>query len=207
MTRMEKWESYRNEIDQASRIGQTITNQADKIEYYKREIDRINPAILQNISTPNLRLHKGVSEVNVSQKQIPTEITKLFKDLNKAKTVNNNNRVSNILFNIKNETILDHNEKVKEQWLNSNPDYADLTAYLKEVNLSLNKDKEFEKDLHDQYTNLSSKKEERDVYLVDPLTEVNKKNIGHHVFVISAAIAIVFFVITFVLLIVRWFAF
>ncbi len=207
MTRMEKWESYRKEIDQASRIGQTITNQADRIEHYKNEIDRINPAILQNVATPNLHLHKGVSEVIVSQKQIPTEITKLFRDLNKAKTANNHNKVANILFNIKNETILDQNEKVKDQWLATNPDYADLTAYLKAVNLSSDKDKDFEANLHDQFTNLSAEKEERDVYLVEPISRGNQRNVGHHIFVISAAIAVVFFVITFVLLIVRWFAF
>lgn len=204
---MEKWESYRKEIEQASRIGQTITNQADRIEYYKREIDHINPAILQNVSTPNLHLHKGVSEVIVNQKKIPNEITELFKDLNKAKTANNHNKVANILFNIKNETILDQNEKVKEQWLADNPDYADLTNYLKAVNISSDKDKAFEANLHDQFTNLSSQKGDRDVYLVDPIAKDNQRNIGHHVFVISAAIAVFFFVITFVLLIVRWFAF
>ena len=95
MTRMQKWEQYRLEIDQSSAIGQTIVNQSQKIEKYKREIDKINPAILQGIGNVNLNLHKGISEVIVSQKQIPDTISKMFKNLNKAKTTDNKNNIKN----------------------------------------------------------------------------------------------------------------
>ncbi len=207
MTRMQKWQTYRLEIDQTSRIGQTIQTQGLKIEQYKKEIDKINPSILQNVQIPDLNLHKGVSEVIVSQEKIPTEITKMFKDLNKVKSTNNANTVSTILFNIKNDSILDQSKKIREDWLKTNRDYADLFAFIKVANLNFDKDKDVEKDLHTKYENLSAKKEEAKIATIATLSRDGHKNIGHHVFVVSVAIAILFFVITVVLLFVRWFAY
>lgn len=206
MTRMQKWESYRNEINQSSQVGYTIATQTQQIEKYKRAIDRINPAILQNVVEPNLNLHKGVSEVVVSQKQVPAQITKLFKDLAKAKSLDNRNNVSTILFNLQNDNILDQNKRLKEEWLNSNSDYANLAAYIKQANLSLNNDKEFEKDLQTKFESLSTNKQQTQVGVIKQLSKDTQKNIGHHVFVISIAIACVFFLLTLVLLLVRWFA-
>ena len=123
---MQKWESYRHEINQSSQVGYMIHQQTQQIAAYKKAIDRINPAILQNVKNVDFNLHKGVSEVVVSQKQVPAQITKLFKDLNKAKTVNNTNNISTILFNLKNDNILDANKKLKEDWLNKNSDYSAL---------------------------------------------------------------------------------
>ncbi len=195
------------EIDQTSRIGQSILTQSLKIEQYKKEIDKINPAILQNVQTPDLNLHKGVSEVIVSQEKIPTEITKMFKDLNKAKNPTNTNTVSTILFNLKNDSILDQNKKVREDWLETNRDYADLSAFIKLAKLNLDKDKDVEKDLYTKYESLSTKKGETKIASVATLSKDGQKNVGHHVFVVSVAIAILFFVITVVLLFVRWFAY
>ncbi|MCQ2956957.1 MAG: hypothetical protein MJ233_03860 [Mycoplasmoidaceae bacterium] len=195
------------EIDQTSRIGQTILTQGLKIDQYKKEIDKINPAILQNVQTPDLNLHKGVSEVIVSQNKIPAEITKMFKDLNKAKAPTNTNTVSTILFNLKNDSILDQNKKVREDWLESNRDYADLSRFIKDAKLNFDKDKDVEKDLHTKYESLSLKKGEAKIATVATLSKDGQKNVGHHVFVVSVAIAILFFVITVVLLFVRWFAY
>lgn len=205
MTRMEKWASYRKEIFQTSRIGFTIDQQAQQIANYKKTIDKINPAILQNVADPDLNLHKGVSEVIVSQKQVPEQITKLFKNLNKAKTTNNRNNISTILFNLKNDNILDEKDNLKEEWLQTNPDYANLANFIKQTNLSLGKDKEFEKDLEAKFKNLSEKKKQTQVGDIISLSKNAQKNVGHHVFVISISIASVFFLLTLVLLIVRWF--
>ncbi|MCQ3908435.1 MAG: hypothetical protein MJ200_02575 [Mycoplasmoidaceae bacterium] len=114
MTRMQKWESYRHEINQSSQVGYSIMLQTQQIEKYKRAIDRVNPAILQNVVDPQLNLHKGVSEVIVSQNQIPNQITRMFKDLSKAKSINNKNNISTILFNLQNESILDQKNKIKD---------------------------------------------------------------------------------------------
>lgn len=206
MTRMEKWENYRSEINQSSQIGYMINVQSQEIAKYKKAIDKINPAILQNVNEPNLNLHKGVSEVVVSQKQIPEQITKLFKNISKAKTMSNKNNVSTILFNLKNDTILDANHKLKESWLNDNTDYAALSAYIKQANLSLNSNKAFEKDLHTKFESLSSKKTQTQIATVSALSKNGQKNIGHHVFVISIAIATVFFLLILVLLLIRLFA-
>lgn len=203
MTRMQKWESYRHEINQSSQIGYGIMLQTQQIEKYKRAIDRVNPAILQNVVDPELTLHKGVSEVIVSQKQIPNQITRMFKDLSKAKSINNKNNISTILFNLQNESILDQKLKIKDSWLNSNKDYADLSAYIQEINL--NKDKEFEKDLQTKFESISKKKQQTKIGVINKLSKDEQKNVGHHVFVISIAIACVFFLLTFVLLLVRWF--
>ncbi|MBQ0045264.1 MAG: hypothetical protein KBS35_00025 [Mycoplasma sp.] len=204
MTRMQKWADYRKEIYQASKIGFTIDQQTQQIANYKKVIDKINPAILQNVVEPDLDLHKGVSEVIVSQNQVPEHITKLFKNLNKAKTINNRNNISTILFNLKNDNILDENDNLKEEWLKTNPDYAKLSDFIKQTNLSLGNDKEFEKDLEAKFKNLSGKKKQTQVGEIISLSKNNQKNVGHHVFVISISIASVFFLLTFVLLIVRW---
>ncbi|XQP55120.1 MAG: hypothetical protein ACOQNV_03230 [Mycoplasmoidaceae bacterium] len=200
---MQKWESYRHEINQSSQIGYGIMVQTQQIEKYKRAIDRVNPAILQNVVDPELTLHKGVSEVIVSQKQIPNQITRMFKDLSKAKSINNKNNISTILFNLQNESILDQKLKIKDSWLNSNKDYAALSAYIQEA--SLNKDKEFEKDLQTKFESLAKKKQQTKIGVINKLSKDEQKNVGHHVFVISIAIACVFFLLTFVLLLVRWF--
>ena len=200
---MEKWESYRYEINQSSKIGYTISQETEKIEKYKNEIDKINPSILQGSTIANLNLRKGVSEVVVSQNQIPAEITKLFTNLNKAKTTNNRNNISTILFNLKNDNILDDNRRVKEEWLNNNTDYSSFAQYIKEANLSLDKDKEFERELQSKYENLSKQKTEGKIETIHPLSRNGQKNIGHHVFIVSVAIAMLFFVITLILLIVR----
>lgn len=204
MTRMQKWESYRNEINQSSKIGYVITQDALKIEKYKKEIDKINPTILQNLGSTDLDLHKGVSEVIVSQNQVPVEITRMFKDLNKAKASSNKNTVSTILFNLKNDNILDDQKKLKETWLNNNSDYAQLANYISAANLNLDKNKDFEKELHTKYENLSVKQAEAKVGDIKSLSQNLQKNVGHHVFVISIAIATVFFVITLILLVVRF---
>ncbi|MCQ2747947.1 MAG: hypothetical protein MJ223_01600 [Mycoplasmoidaceae bacterium] len=95
-------------------IGQTIVDQSKKIERYKREIDRINPAILQGTNDIGIDLHKGVSEVIVSQNQVPDNIYKLFKNLNKGKTEENRNGINTILFNLEHKKILDKNDKIKQ---------------------------------------------------------------------------------------------
>lgn len=204
MTRMQKWESYRNEINQSSKIGYVITQDALKIEKYKKEIDKINPTILQNLGSTDLDLHKGVSEVIVSQNQVPVEITRMFKDLNKAKASSNKNTVSTILFNLKNDNILDDQKRLKETWLNNNSDYAQLANYISTANLNLDKNKDFEKELHTKYENLSTKQAEAKVGDIKSLSQNLQKNVGHHVFVISIAIATVFFAITLILLVVRF---
>lgn len=205
MTRMQKWESYRQEIDQSSQVGQTIASQDQLIARYKKEIDKINPAILSNIPEVNLNMHKGVSEVIVSQNQIPSQITKLFKDVNKAKTPTNRNTISTILFNLKNETILNDNKKLKDEWLNGHADYVQLAGYVAKANQNTVKDKEFEKDLHTKYENLATTKTETQIGSIIPLSKTGQKNIGHHVFVIAIAISAVFFILIFVLLLVRIF--
>lgn len=205
MTRMEKWQSYRLEIDQSSKIGQIIANQSQMIHKYKKEIDKVNPAILQNVKEVDLNMHKGVSEVIVSQKQIPSQITKMFKDLNKAKTANNKNNISTILFNLKNNNILNDKQRVREDWLNTNQDYVELSNYIKQANLNLNRNTEFEKDLQKKFEHLSTTKTETQIQEIVPLTQKNQKNIGHHVFVIAIAIASVFFLLILVLLFVKLF--
>lgn len=200
---MEKWESYRNEINQSSQIGYTISLENEKIEKYKQEIDKVNPSILSGFQTSSLTLHKGVSEVVVSQNQVPVEITKLFSNLNKAKSVNNRNNISTILFNLKNDNILNDNKRIKEEWLNNNPDYYSFANYIQQANLSFEKDKEFEKDLQLKYESLSKQRNDGQIMTIHPLNRNGQKNIGHHVFIISVAIAMLFFVITLVLLIVR----
>lgn len=203
MTRMQKWQDYRKEIDQSSRVGQLIANQGQMIEKYKKAIDKVNPAILQNVQTIDLDIHKGVSEVVVSQKQIPVQITKLFKDLNKAKTNTNRNNISTILFNLKNQFILSDDKKLKEEWLKTNPDYNELSGYVALANASDTKNKEFEKDLQTKYKTLSSTKAQTQIGSITALSKNGRKNIGHHVFVIAIAISVVFFILTFVLLIVK----
>ncbi len=79
-------------------------------------------------------------------------------------------------------------------------DYSALAAYIKEANLSLDKDKELEKDLQSKFANLSSKKKEAQLGVVAPLNKNAQKNVGHHVFVISIAIATMFFLFIVVLL-------
>lgn len=201
MTRMEKWESYRSEISQSSKVGHLISNDNQKIDKYKKEIDRINPTILQNLDSTNPSLHKGVSEVIVSQNKFPEEITKLFVNLNKAKEGKNKNTISTILFNLNNYNILDENKHIKEKWLHENADYADLDHYISDLNL--NRDSDFEKDLHSKYENLSVKNEGK-IGNIETLSRDMQKNVGHHVFVISISIASVFFIITLILLLVRF---
>lgn len=203
MTRMEKWESYRSEINQSSQVGYMIHQQTQQIATYKKAIDKINPAILQNVKNVDFNLHKGVSEVVVSQKQVPAQITKLFKNLNKAKTLNNRNNISTILFNLQNDNILDNNKKLKDDWLNKHSDYAALADYIKQANLSLNNDKQLEKDLQSKFANLSSKKQDTQVGVITPLNKNGQKNVGHHVFVVSIAIATMFFLFIVVLLILK----
>ncbi|MCQ3908434.1 MAG: hypothetical protein MJ200_02570 [Mycoplasmoidaceae bacterium] len=80
-----------------------------------------------------------------------------------------------------------------------------MAAYIQEANLSKDKDKEFEKDLQARFENLAKNKHQTNVGVIHQLSKNDQRNIGHHVFVISIAIALVFFLLTFLLLLVRWF--
>ncbi|MCQ3915424.1 MAG: hypothetical protein MJ195_01430 [Mycoplasmoidaceae bacterium] len=71
--------------------------------------------------------------------------------------------------------------------------------------MSLNKDKEFEQDLQTKFESISKTKQQTKIGQIKQLSRNDQKNVGHHVFVISIAIACVFFLLTFVLLLVRWF--
>lgn len=206
MTRIKKWENYRNEINQLSQIGYSISNQTKQIEKYKMAINKINPTILQGITDPNINLQKSASEIIVSQKQISNDIINTFNDFNKIKHLNNKNNISTILFNLKNENILDENKKVKKTWLEKDQDYSKLSAYIDQANLNLDNHKEFEKDLKTKFENLSATKQQTEVGTITQLSKNIQKNIGHHVFVISISIALLFFIITLILLFVRWFA-
>ncbi len=79
-----------------------------------------------------------------------------------------------------------------------------LSSFIKEANLSDDKDKEFEKDLQSKFENIANTKQQTKVGVIRQLSRNEQKNIGHHVFVISIAIASVFFLLTFVLLLVGW---
>lgn len=204
MTRMEKWESYRNEINQSSQIGYDIMIQTQKIKKYKNAIDKINPSILQNEVNPELVLHKSVSEVNVNQNQIPSQITKMFKDLSKVKSIDNKNNIFTILFNLKNNSILDEGNKIKDSWLNDNNDYVQLSSFINNANLNSNKDKEFEKDLQIKFDNISKSKQQTKMSVVEKLSKNDQINVGHHVFIISIAISSVFFIFVFALLLMEW---
>lgn len=90
--------------------------------------------------------------------------------------------------------------------MSTNSDYASLSAFIKAANLDLSKDKELEKDLQTKFETLSNVKADAQVLTINALNKNGQKNIGHHVFIISVAIAIVFFLLILVLLFVRWFA-
>ena len=201
MTRMQKYQSYREEIARSSKLGYSIALDNQNIAKYKKEIDKINPAILTAMSDKNISLHKGVSEIALTHKQVPVEISKLFSTLNKAKNTINQENVSTIFFNITNSSIVDKNNKVKLDWLKQNSDYAQLLAFSN--NLNLNKPDSLEKALESKYNNFSKQEQLSNVQSIATLQKDERKQLSHYVFVVSVTVAAVFFLITFALLITR----
>ena len=201
MTRMQKYQSYREEIAKSSKLGYSIALDNKNIDKYAKEINKINPAILTSISTKNITLHKGVSEIALEQKQVPVEISKLFSTLNKAKNTINQENVSTIFFNITNSSIIDSNNKVKESWLKQNPDYASLSTF--RLNLSTNPNADIQKNLETRLNDLMSTKKQEEIANVSIFAKDDTKQISHHIFVISVTVAAIFFVLTFALLITR----
>jgi len=203
MTRMEKYKEYREEIAKSSKLGYSISVDNQNIEKYKNEINKINPAILTSMSDQTMSLHKGVTEVTISQKKVPVEVSKLFSTLNKAKNTINQENVNTIFFNLQNNSIIDQKHNIKTQWLNSNPEYAALVEMAKSMNLDKQHDQNLEKNLESKYNKFTEQPKQIAVASAHPIILDDSKQTGHLVFVISVTVAILFFLITFALLIAR----
>ena len=199
MTRMQKYQSYRDEIARSSKLGYSIALDNQNIMKYKKEIDKVNSSILTSMSDQKISLHKGVSEVAISQKQVPVEISKLFSTLNKAKNTINRENVSTIFFNITNSSIVDKKNKIKEEWLKHNSDYAELISF--SSNLNFNQKEVLEKNLQSKYDNFKVDEKQKEIIAINELHKDDKKQISHYVFVVSATVAVIFLIITFALLI------
>lgn len=197
---MEKFKDYRQEIAQSAMLGQSVLNSDKTIEKYKAEINKINPAILNTTRDKTLSFTKGVTEVSLKQKEIPMDVSKLFKNLNKAKSTYNAENISLMLFNMKNNTILDKNSNFKEDWLLKNPDYTSLTNYKKQLNISPTA---LEKDLQEKYAAFVSTNDLSAFERLNKISESEEKHASSYAFAISIAIAIVFFTITLILLILK----
>lgn len=200
MTRMEKYKDYRQEIAQSAKLGQSIVNADASIARYEREINKINPAILSVAKPQTLTFVKGVTEISLKQKEIPLEVSKMFSTLNKAKSTYNQENVSLILFNMTNNTILDSNDHFKESWLKQNPDYATLSAYRIQLNLNPN---QFEKDLEQKYAYFVATNDLQPFEKFSNISKQSQKHTSSYAFAISIAVAIIFALITFALLIVK----
>lgn len=200
MTRMEKYYNYRQEIAQSAKLGQSIIDSDKTIAKYKKEIDAINPSILNTTTPETLNFVKGVTDVSLKQKEIPVDVAKLFSNLNKAKSTYNKENVSLILFNMSNSSILDANDNVKENWLKQNADYATLSAYKTQLNINPTT---LEKDLEEKYANFIATNDLAAFENFSTISAIDQKHASSYAFVISIAVAIIFFVITFALLIVK----
>jgi len=203
MTRMEKYKEYRDEIAKSSKLGYAISLDNQNIEKFKAEINKINPAILTSMADQAMSLRKGVTEINISQKQVPVEISKLFSTLNKAKNTINQENVNTIFFNLQNNSIVDNKNNVKTEWLEENPDYAELGVLAKSVNIDKQHDTKVEKSLENKYNNFTQQKELLPVGRAHEILLDDSKQTGHHVFVISITVAIIFCIIVVGLLIAR----
>lgn len=200
MTRMEKYQSYRQEIEQSAKLGQSIVNTDKSILLYKQEIDSINPAILNTTQPQTLGFVKGVTEISLKQKEIPSDVSKMFSTLNKAKSTYNQENISLMLFNMTDSTILDNKDVIKEQWLAKNADYASLLAYRKQLNLN---PQSFEKDLEAKYADFIATNEAKDFAKLETISFMNQNRTSSYAFAISIAVAIIFVLLTFALLIVK----
>ncbi len=197
---MEKYKEYREEIAQSAMLGQSVFDSDKTIEKYRQEINEINPAILNSSKSPSLSFTKSITEVSLKQKEIPLDVAKAFKNLNKAKSTYNKENISLMLFNLKNNTILDQNSNIKEEWLLQNADYASLVDYKKKLNINPTA---LEKDLQEKYAAFISTNDLSAFDKFNKISEGEEKHASSFAFAISIAIAIVFFAITLVLLILK----
>lgn len=197
---MEKYQNYRQEIAQSAKLGQSIVDSDKTISKFKKQIDEINPVILSSSPNETLTFVKGVTEISLKQKEIPVDVAKLFSTLNKAKSTYNKENVSLILFNMSNNTILDSNDNIKEQWLQSNADYASLVQYKKSLNFNPNS---IEKTLEAKYADFIATNNTANFETLSMISAAAQKRASSYAFVISIAVAIIFFVLAFALLIVK----
>lgn len=204
MTRIEKYKEYREEIAHSAQIGKTIALDDSKLDKYKAEIDSINPAILSSIEDEQTKVAKGVTEIPINEKQIPNHIANMFATINKAKGTINQENISTLLFNAKNNSILDGDLDFKEDWLMQNEDYAKFVK----INFAscLNNQSSLEdaqKNLQSKYDNFNSANTAKDVVKISQIQSGAQKKASHYVFVISIAVASIFFIIIVALLITK----
>lgn len=204
MTRMEKWQSYRDEIAKQAKISQDIDLDKTDIQKFETEINKINPAILSNNLEKDPAISKGVSNVEVEEKQISTEIFDLFSTINKAANTINQDRVKTIFDNIEKDKIIGDGKKIKEEWLEQNPNYSWFkkeTSSLKEQHSQANEN--LAKQLEEKYNTFKSKPKKQTVEPVMLYDKTTEKNTSHYVFVISIAVSALLLLIVLALFITK----
>lgn len=198
---MQKYQDYRQEIARSTKLGYAIDQDNMNIQKYKEAIDKINREILTSMDDESINLHKGVSEVAVSHKQIPVEIQQLFSTMNKAKNTINQENVAPIFDAITNSSIIDKNNNVKENWLKQDQKYSKFCSFEQVMNEELKQD--LTKDFENKFGDLKIDAKQEAIAMPSLLSKDDKKQWPHYMFVISVTVAVIFFVITIALMIAR----
>jgi len=169
MTRVEKYQAYREEIAKSAKLGKSIVDSDEDVNKYQKQINKLNSAILTSVKDESLSLEKGVIEIDVKDKQVPEDVTNLFNTLNQTTIVNQSEQINNYFHNKINLSILNDKKEIDPKWLASNSQYSQGQKIGNNVTNSIAEEKVFVDDLTNKYNNMS---QASDIAAVDKLQKV-----------------------------------
>jgi len=202
MTRVEKYQAYRDEIAKSQKLGKSIKTGDENVIKYTKEIDKINPSILSTFKNNNtLTFEKGTIDINIDQKQVPENVTKLFNTLNQTAISTQNAEINNYFNNKIQHTILDSNGDIDQNWLATNQLYTNISKINNDVNNNIAEEKVFVEDLTNKY---NSMKQENGIVPVQKLEQVplDKKKSKMNAITMSVIITTAVIVVALIILII-----
>ena len=200
MTRIDKWQNYREEIAQSSFVGSFIYNQTNNLKSFEDEINKINPSILQNISN-NENIIDSVLEIDTSNNKITDEICSMFKNIDTIEKSSSGN-IFVALKNLENDCIIDNKFSIKKQFLDNDKKYTNLQKFIIDKKVIQNNDAYINQNLKGKYESLSKTKSNAKIspIKVFETSQAKKKGI---IFKLLFGVSAIFALISIILLIIR----
>lgn len=143
-TRIEKYKTYRQEIENQGEFLSNFEAQSGVINNYKKKIDALNPNILSNATIQKDNIIVPLISVNKVEKQKFDELKKFKLLINDEKISEILSEYNNFIYRYENNSIIDHQkQKISEKWLNLDPKYVQLKQIEGKLKLSEEKFKHF----------------------------------------------------------------
>lgn len=205
-TRVQKYKLYREQIINESVFLDSIFNESQEIQKYKKRINNINDSILDNL---NINSNKILNPVIINKNdQLVTcrniiKISEIIYSENLNKIIQEINELNNSVYD---DSILKKG-KISENWMNQKNEYKTLKSFDKVINSTKEKWTNFQTNFYkkdnvdsdiDSATELIKKIELNSVQKIDEqmLKKYSKKSVNKKIFSISLFFVCFLYVVT-----------